>query len=142
MFGKLRDELAEALDQVDLSNVLLYAKTEDGEEDHRYWFLNANPKMWSMASMPVGEVQDYTLYNDNGNKRRIFQNFLDAKAGDMMIGYESTPVKQVVAILKISAEQDGESIYFEKVEGLSSPDDYATLKEVRIESGILRQSSR
>lgn len=126
---KLRDELAEALDQVDLSNVLLYAKTEDGEEDHRYWFLNANPKMWSMASMPVGEVQDYTLYNDNGNKRRIFQNFLDAKAGDMIIGYESTPVKQVVAILKISAEQDGESIYFEKVEGLSSPIDYATLKE-------------
>ena len=40
-----------------------------------------------------------------------------------------TPVKQVVAILKISAEQDGESIYFEKVEGLSSPIDYATLKE-------------
>ena len=78
--------------------------------------------------MPVGEVQDYTLYNDNGNKRRIFQNFLDAKAGDMIIGYESTPVKQVVAILKISAEQDGKSIYFEKIEGLSSPIDYATLK--------------
>ena len=118
---KLRDELAEALDQVDLSEVLLYAQDEEGEEDHRYWFLNANPKIWSMASMPVGEVQDYTLYNDNGNKRRIFQNFLDAKAGDMIIGYESTPVKQVVAILKISAEQDGKSIYFEKVEGLSSP---------------------
>lgn len=46
----------------------------------------------------------------------------------MIIGYESTPVKQVVAILKISAEQDGKSIYFEKVEGLSSPIDYATLK--------------
>ena len=104
------------------------AQDEEGEEDHRYWFLNANPKIWSMASMPVGEVQDYTLYNDNGNKRRIFQNFLDAKAGDMIIGYESTPVKQVVAILKISAEQDGKSIYFEKVEGLSSPIDYATLK--------------
>ena len=43
--------------------------------------------------MPVGEIQNYTLFNDNGNKRRIFQNFLDAKAGDMVIGYESTPVK-------------------------------------------------
>ena len=95
----------------------------------RYWFLNANPKMWSMSSMPVGEVQDYTLYNDNGNKRRIFQNFLDAKAGDMVIGYESTPVKQVVALMRISAEQDGEKIYFEKLEGLSSPIDFATLKE-------------
>lgn len=97
--------------------------------DRRYWFLNANPKMWSMASMPVGGVQDYTLYNDNGNKRRIFQNFLDAKAGDMVIGYESTPVKQVVALMRISAEQDGEKIYFEKLEGLSSPIDFATLKE-------------
>ena len=94
-----------------------------------YWFLNANPKIWSMLSMPVGEVQDYTLYNDNGNKRRIFQNFLDAKAGDMVIGYESTPVKQVVAIMQISAEQDGEKIYFEKLEGLSSPIDFASLKE-------------
>lgn len=90
----------------------------------RYWFLNANPKIWSMSSMPIGEVQDYTLYNDNGNKRRIFQNFLDAKAGDMVIGYESTPVKQIVAILRVSAEQDGQKIYFEKVEGLSSPIDF------------------
>lgn len=94
-----------------------------------YWFLNANPKIWSMASMPVGESQDYTLYNDNGNKRRIFQNFLCAKAGDMVIGYESTPVKQVVALMRISAEQDGEKIYFEKLEGLSSPIDFTTLKE-------------
>ena len=94
-----------------------------------YWFLNANPKIWSMSSMPIGEVQDYTLYNDTGNKRRIFQNFLDAKAGDMVIGYESTPVKQIVAILRVSAEQDGQKIYFEKVEGLSSPIDFSTLKE-------------
>ena len=77
--------------------------------------------------MPIGEVQDYTLYNDNGNKRRIFQNFLDAKAGDMVIGYESTPVKQIVAILRVSAEQDGQKIYFEKVEGLSSAIDFSTL---------------
>ena len=123
---KLREELAEALKRIDLSAIALYAK---GTVDVQYWFLNANPKIWSMESMPVGEVQDYTLYNNNGNKRRIFQNFLDAKAGDMVIGYESTPVKQVVALLRIHAEQDGEKIYFEKLEGLSSPIDYATLKE-------------
>lgn len=81
--------------------------------------------------MPIGEVQDYTLYNDNGNKRRIFQNFLDAKAGDMVIGYESTPVKQIVAILRVSAEQDGQKIYFEKVEGLSSQIDFSTLKNAQ-----------
>lgn len=125
---KLRDELATALDQVDLSGVELYVAAAPGEEDHDFWWLNANPKIWSFSDIAVGEVQSYTLFNDNGNKRRIFQNFLDAKAGDMIIGYESYPVKQIVAIGKISAEQDGEKIYFEKVEGLTSPIDYATLK--------------
>lgn len=125
---KLRDELAVALDQVDLSGVELYVAAAPGEEDHGFWWLNANPKIWSFSDIAVGEVQAYTLFNDNGNKRRIFQNFLDAKAGDMIIGYESYPVKQIVAIGKISAEQDGEKIYFEKVEGLTSPIDYATLK--------------
>ena len=93
-----------------------------------YWFLNANPKIWSVASMPVGKEQSYTLYNDNGNKRRIFQNFLDAKKGDLVIGYESNPVKQIVAILEITKEQDEERIYFKKIEALSSPVDYAVLK--------------
>lgn len=126
---KLRTELSEALDKVDLSNVALYAQAAAEEEVHNYWFLNANPKIWSFSALAVGSVQSYTLYNENGNKRRIFQNFLDAKAGDMIIGYESTPVKQIVAIGRVSAEQDGEKIYFEKTEGLSSPIDFATLKE-------------
>jgi len=126
---KLRDELSTALDKVDLSEVELYVATASGEADRRYWWLNANPKIWSFSDIAVGDVQSYTLYNENGNKRRIFQNFLDAKAGDMIIGYESNPVKQIVAIGRISAEQDGEKLFFEKVEGLTSPIDYATLKE-------------
>jgi len=125
---KLRDELSAALEKVDLSKVKLYAVTEQGEEERGYWWLNANPKIWSFTDIAVGEVQSYTLYNENGNKRRIFQNFIDAKAGDMIIGYESNPVKQIVAIGKISAEQDGEKIYFEKTEGLTSPIDYQTIK--------------
>lgn len=126
---KLRDELSTALDKTDLSGIELYVAAAPGEEDRGYWWLNANPKIWSYSDIAVGEVQSYTLYNENGNKRRIFQNFLDAKAGDMIIGYESNPVKQIVAIGRVSAEQDGEKLFFEKVEGLTSPIDYATLKE-------------
>ena len=100
-----------------------YSSTEP-----HYWFLSANPKIWSMSSMLVGKEQSYTLYNDNGNKRRVFQNFLDAKVGDKIIGYESTPIKQVVAILEVTKEQDEERIYFKKVESLSSPVDFALLK--------------
>lgn len=125
---KLRDELSAALDKVDLSGIELYVAAAPGEEDRGYWWLNANPKIWSYSDIAVGEVQSYTLYNENGNKRRIFQNFLDAKVGDMIIGYESNPVKQIVAIGRVSAEQDGEKLFFEKVEGLTSPIDYAILR--------------
>ena len=99
------------------------------DEKCNYWWLNANPKIWSFSDIAVGETQAYTLYNENGNKRRIFQNFLDAKVGDVVIGYESNPVRQIVAIGRVSAEQDGEKLFFEKVETLSSPIDYAVLKE-------------
>lgn len=127
---KLRDELESALRQVDLSEVPLYAKSDDeGTDGFRCWWLTAKPKIWSFSDTPVGEVMSYSLYNENGNKRRIFQNFLDAKAGDMIIGYEATPVLKIVAIARVTAEQDGEKLYFEKVEGLASPIDYQTLRE-------------
>ena len=38
-------------------------------------------------------------------------------------------MKQVVALARVNAEQDGEKLYFEKVEGLTTPIDYETLKE-------------
>lgn len=127
---KLRDELESALRQADLSEVPLYAKSDDeGTDGFRCWWLTAKPKIWSFSDIPVGEVMSYSLYNENGNKRRIFQNFLDAKAGDMIIGYEATPVLKIVAIARVTAEQDGEKLYFEKVEGLASPIDYQTLRE-------------
>lgn len=125
---KLRDELRKALDLFDLSQVQLNALTTDSTEAHNYLWLNANPKIWSFSDLGVGESQSYTLLNENGNKRRIYQNFLDAKVGDLVIGYESYPVKQVVAIAKVSKENDGDNLYFEKTEGLSSPIDYSKLK--------------
>jgi 5-methylcytosine-specific restriction protein B len=127
---KLRDELGSALLQANLTEVPLYAKSdEEDTEGFHCWWLTAKPKIWSFSDTPVGEVRSYSLYNENGNKRRIFQNFLDAKAGDMIIGYESAPVMKIVAIGRITAEQDGEKLYFEKVEGLASPIDYQTLRE-------------
>ncbi len=84
----------------------------------RYWWLNANPRIWRYSDFEVGGIQYYTLLNEKGNKRKVYQNFLDAKAGDMVIGYESTPVKKIVALAKIYKEQDGEALAFEKVEDL------------------------
>jgi len=125
---KIRDELLSALNEIDLSDIDPYIQEDDGDTTG-YWWLNANPKKWSFADISIGKEITYTLYNENGNKRRIFQNFLDAKEGDLVIGYESSPVKQVVAIARISKSQDGQNLFFEKTEGLSTPIDYQTLKD-------------
>ena len=106
------------------------AEAAPADDNRRYWWLNANPKIWTFASIGVGEKQSYTLYNANGNKRRIFQNFLDARVGDIIVGYESNPVKQIVALGRITAEQDGEKLWFEKTEVLANPVSYAALKDI------------
>lgn len=124
---KLRDELSEAIEQTDLSEVELYADTE--ETDVNYWWLNAEPRIWSFSEIKAGEVQSCTMYNDKGNKRRILQNFPDAKAGDIVVGYEPDPINQVVAICKIIQENDGENLYLEKTQELGCPIGYQTLKE-------------
>jgi 5-methylcytosine-specific restriction protein B len=97
---------------------------------HRCWWLVANPKMWSMAELPVGETVEYGLYNENGKQRRIFQNLLDAREGDKVIGYESTPRRQIVAFVEVSRAGDGKTIEFRKTESLPTPIDCATLKEM------------
>ena len=111
------------------SDDMEFTEKPKSSEEHRYWWLNANPKIWSFSNLQTGHVQEYTLFNENGNKRRVFQNFLDARAGDLVIGYESNPAKQVVALAKVSAANDGKKICFEKTESLVNPIDYRTLKK-------------
>ena len=100
----------------------------NADEPHGYWWLTASPKIWSYSDIGVGEEQSYTLVNENSNKRRIYQNFLDAKAGDIVIGYEANPVKKIVALARITKENDGEVLRFAKTEGLASPIDLQTIK--------------
>lgn len=114
-------------DMVINNNVATLSEATSGR---KYWWLVANPKIWSIANMQVGTIQDYTLYNDNGNRRRIFQNFLDAKEGDMVIGYESTPTKQIVALAEIAKPNDGKLIYIRKTESLPVPIDYSKIKSI------------
>ncbi len=99
------------------------------EEQCNYWWLCASPAVWSMTDWPIGEEQVYTLYTDNGTKRRIFHNFTDAKAGDKVICYETTPTKQIIALAIVSKENDGQYIWFEKVESLANPIPFSVVKE-------------
>lgn len=106
------------------------SKPVHSDSTHQYWWLVANPKIWSLSNLNIGEEQAYRLFNDEGHKRRIFQNFLDAKEGDIVIGYESTPTLQIVALLEVSKATDGKTIIFKKTETLLTPIDYSTIKNI------------
>ena len=132
------DELTNTLIQelYNLDNVIgekakdiIKENSEAPADEKHYWWLVANPKIWSLSNMKVGEEQEYELYNEEGRKKRIFQHFLNAKKGDIVLGYEVTPTKQIVGILEVSKENDGQSIYFKKLESLLVPIDYSVLKE-------------
>ena len=94
----------------------------------QYWWLVASPDVWKFSDINIGEIIEYTLVNENGNKRRVYQNFLDAKAGDLVIGYASTPTLQVVALGEIAKDTDDKHLYFRKTEQLLNPIDYSTIK--------------
>jgi MoxR-like ATPase/predicted RNA-binding protein with PUA-like domain len=105
-------------------------KTESSEKN--YWWLVSSPKVWRISSIKPGEEQDYSLYTENGNQRRVFQNFLDAQVGDLVIGYEANPVKKITALAEISRSADetgNTAIYVKKTRALLEPVTYAQVKE-------------
>lgn len=93
-----------------------------------YWWLTANPKLWKIEELKEGESVDYTLRNEDGHKRVVYQHFLDAKVGDKVVLYETSPSLQVKAIAEVSQEQDGERIYFKKIRDLETPIDFHIIK--------------
>ena len=96
--------------------------------DKQYWWLTGSPKYWSPSNdWELDEDIDYTLYNEKGNKRRVFKHFTEAKPNDMVIVYESTPVLQIVAIGRVVSETDGEVLYIRKIEELLSPIPYSEI---------------
>lgn len=118
-------------DYVKRLNILIDRKenTELGiSTDKQYWWLVANPKIWSLSNLNVGEEQSYSLYNEEGHKRRIFQHFLNAKEGDAVVGYESSPSQQIVALLVVSKANDGKTIVFKKTEALSETISFNTIR--------------
>ena len=80
----------------------------DSDSSIAYYWLNASPKMWSIDSFGVGQVQTYTALNENGNKRRIYKYFKEIKPGDLIIGYETTPIKKIKALCEVIKRTDDE----------------------------------
>ena len=97
-----------------------------------YWWLNANPKQWSFEQAAVGTKQTYTSHNENRNKRQKYRYFQEVKPGDILVGYVTSPQREIVGICRITKglhdSPDGERIEFETIERLNKPILYETLK--------------
>lgn len=119
-------------------NGLMIPETFDGPKSTgstgkmRFWWLNANPKIWSLADAAVGSVQTYSTHNDKGNKRQRYRYFHEVKPGDLVIGYATNPAMKIVSICEITRGifqgESGEEIEFKKVEHLDRP---VLLEELR-----------
>lgn len=111
------------------------APPAETREEPNYWWLNANPRIWSLDELEVGGTQTYTTHNDKGNKRRIYKYFEAVRPGDMVIGYESSPTKQIKAVFRIAQgihndDRQGEVIRLEKIETVGRPIDWLELEEL------------
>ena len=107
-----------------------------GSDTQSFWWLNANPKIWNIDSYDLGDIQSYTSHNEKGNKRRVYKYFKDVRQGDLVIGYESSPVKQIKAIYEITEglhvdDSEGEIINFEIKEIVKDPVTWDDLRNTK-----------
>ena len=98
-----------------------------------YWWLNANPQVWSFENLDIGGRQTYTSRNENGNKRHKYKYFQDVKPGDILVGYVTSPQREIVGICRITqglhdSAEEGERIEIQKIEQLQKPVQFGALK--------------
>lgn len=131
----LRPELKEAIRE-------MYSEIKDKIEEEpktvddtiNYWWLNADPKIWSFSDVTIGQVFTYSSKSERGNKKKIYKHFESVKKGDKVILYELSPVKAIVGIGHISQEHDGERIWITKDEDLIEPIEhsyFSSLEELK-----------
>lgn len=112
-----------------------FEETPPNFEEKQFWWLNANPKIWGIDQTKIGQTQTYTSHNDKGNKRQKYKYFTQVKPGDIVVGYETTPVKKIKALFEITEAlhahpTEGEVISFRKTLDLRQPIDYDLLQNL------------
>jgi 5-methylcytosine-specific restriction enzyme B len=63
------------------------------------WWVVASPREWSWAQLATDGHVDYRV-------GRLRRNYFDLGVGDLVLGYESTPTKRIVALARISGVAD------------------------------------
>jgi MoxR-like ATPase/predicted RNA-binding protein with PUA-like domain len=76
--------------------------TEPPTNEKNYFWVTANPDLWSVEEIMDGGEIFYTYKTDEGTHKRIKSAFEKAEEGDHVIFYESSPRKEVVGTGEIT----------------------------------------
>ncbi len=102
-------------------------KLSTAQTSNKVWWAVANPKEWSWGQLEKEKVIDFRY-------GRLKRNYPKAKVGDLVVGYQATPDKKIVALAKVCHEletnDDGDpKIGFEFVCHIENGLAYTELKE-------------
>ncbi len=93
------DELLADKECPDVVSDVVVVEPSPGDDDEEpagaqnFWWLNANPAIWSISDWEARERQTYTSINEKGNKRRIYKHFQAAQKGDLVVGYVTLGIR-------------------------------------------------
>lgn len=68
-------------------------------QPRRVWFMIANPSHWAWSQLNADGTVAYSL-------GRLKRNYPKVRAGDLVVGYESSPTLRVVALARVTSEYD------------------------------------
>lgn len=90
-------------------------------ESRNYWWLNANPAIWSYSDLAPGEENNYTQYNESGSLRQVPKYFLEVHPGDLVLGYATSPQKELVCLCEITRPLENGAFHFKKLFDFPNP---------------------
>lgn len=120
-YRALCSKMISLLNQSNLDLLQYSDRAADNKDAVRYYWLNSNPTIWDVSSMPEESVQDYTKKNENGHPRRMASAFNEIKANDRLIGYLSSPKMRVTSLLTCIPSDDDTRVAFKIDKQLTNP---------------------
>ena len=115
-----------------------YAEVEKAKEEAKlpsYYFICADPDIFSFEHMAVGDSESFTYKNDKGNYRQVRRNFKSIKKGDIVVCYDGRPTQKVVGLAEIIDNDPDNEIKLVKTRHFDNPIDYEMLKNSPIIQG-------
>lgn len=125
------------------------AEAEGDGPGVRYFWINVDPGEWNWRKREAGETEEFLVQGKDGKRRKDVSAFSNAKPGDLFLGYEASPIQEVVASGHVQRGSDGTSILlciddifeegvprkeFNQIPGLERFPVHATIKEIAKES--------